>query len=112
MTFIFVLCSNDDECGMNEYCAAFVGECRTKLPDGSVCFLDQECLHHCGGGVCAACEEDGHCAGGGGGEQYCAYKYLPAIQNECAGFCDSFCLFSAQCGGSCTTCTWSFTCQK
>jgi len=103
-----VRCGSDDECGLNEYCAAFVGECRTKLPDGSVCLLDKECLNHCGGGVCSHCEEDGHC----GDAEYCAYKYLPAIQNECSGFCDSFCLFSAQCGGDCNICTWSFTCQK
>jgi len=34
-------CTNDDNCGLNEYCALFVGECRTKLPDGSVCLLDK-----------------------------------------------------------------------
>ena len=103
-----VRCANDEECGLNEYCALFVGECRTKLPDGSVCVLDKECLNHCSGGVCSECAGDTHC----GADKYCAYKFLPAIENECSGFCDSWCLYSAQCGGGCSTCTWSFTCQK
>jgi len=104
-----VSCSSDDNCGLNEYCALFVGECRTNLPDGSVCLLDKECLNHCGsGGVCSECTEDTHCDG----EKYCAYKYLPAIQNECSGYCNSFCFLSAQCQGECNTCTWGFTCQK
>ena len=137
---------SDDNCGLNEYCALFVGECRTSLPDGSICLLDkeadhiiinfndergapspplkqrylvfmtviwpaalQECLNHCGsGGVCSECTEDTHCDG----ESYCAYKYLPTIENECSGYCNSLCLFSAQCQGECNTCTWGFTCQK
>ena len=69
----------------------------------------QECLNHCGsGGVCSECTEDTHCDG----ESYCAYKYLPAIENECSGYCNSLCFFSAQCEGECGTCTWGFTCQK
>ena len=50
-------------------------------------------MNHCGsGGVCSECTEDTHCDG----EKYCAYKYLPAIQNECSGYCNSFCFLSAQ----------------
>jgi len=100
-------CSNDDDCGLNEYCALFVGECRTKLPTGSLCVLDRECLDHCGGGVCSVCTEDTHC----GDADYCTYKYLPGIEKECSGYCGGFCLLSSQCGGECGTCGWSFTCQ-
>ena len=50
-------CSNDNDCGRNEYCAPLVAECRTKLPDGSICIAERECLNHCGGGVCSNCLE-------------------------------------------------------
>ena len=76
---------------------------------GSLCLAREECLGHCGGGVCGDCVEDGHCDTTA---EYCAYKYLPAIQNECADYCGSFCLLSSQCGGSCPVCSWGFTCQK
>ena len=48
-------CSTDEQCGVNEYCAPLVSECRTKLPDGSFCLADGECLQHCAGGVCSLC---------------------------------------------------------
>ena len=48
-------CSTDEECGINEYCAPLVSECRTKLPDGSICLAERECLNHCSGGVCSKC---------------------------------------------------------
>jgi hypothetical protein len=101
-------CSSDDSCGLNEYCAPVLGECRTKLPSGSFCLQDRECLVSCGGGLCADCVADTACSE----DQYCAYKYLPAIQNECSSYRGSLCLFSAQCGGDSSVCTWGFTCQK
>jgi len=103
-----VSCSSDDNCGLNEYCAPLLGECRTKLPRGSFCLQDRECLNACGGGLCADCIADDDCAS----ENYCAYKYLPAIENECSSYCGSLCLISAQCGGDCSVCSWGFTCQK
>ena len=102
-----VACSSDDNCGLNEYCAPLLGECRTKLPVGSFCLADRECLNDCGGGLCAECIADSDCAA----EDYCAYKYLPAIENECSSFCGSLCFLSAQCGGECPVCSWAFTCQ-
>jgi len=101
-------CSSDANCGLNEYCALWVGECRTKLPAGSLCVVNRECLQHCGGGLCSVCTEDNHCSAA----KYCAYKYLPGIEKECAGFCGGLCLLSSQCGGECHTCGWSFTCQQ
>ncbi len=50
-------CSSDEQCGINEYCAPLVSECRTRLPDGSFCLANQECLKHCSGGVCSRCIE-------------------------------------------------------
>lgn len=101
-------CSSDGNCGLNEYCALWVGECRTKLPAGSLCVLNRECLQHCGGGLCSTCTEDTHCPD----KEYCAYKYLPGIEKECSGYCGGLCLLSSQCAGECSTCGWSFTCQK
>lgn len=40
-----IFARSDDNCGLNEYCALFVGECRTSLPDGSICLLDKVADH-------------------------------------------------------------------
>ncbi len=48
-------CASDENCGINEYCAPLVSECRTKLPDGSLCVSSSECLNHCSFGVCSTC---------------------------------------------------------
>ena len=101
-------CTTDDNCGLNEYCAPLLGECRTKLPSGSFCLSDRECLDSCSGGICSKCSADSDCEEA----RYCAYKYLPAIENECSSYCSSLCLVSAQCGGSCPVCGWTFTCQE
>ena len=105
-------CQSDSDCGINEHCAASInvikGQCRTQLPDGSLCTRNEECLHRiCSGGVCSSCTQDEHCPGG----QFCGNKYIPFVENVCTEYCGELCLFSAQCLGQCTTCGWGFVCE-
>uniref|UniRef100_A0A0K2TKZ8 Metalloendopeptidase n=1 Tax=Lepeophtheirus salmonis TaxID=72036 RepID=A0A0K2TKZ8_LEPSM len=105
-------CSQNEECGLNEYCSISIssplnGECRTILPDGSVCFRDEDCVNSCYAGVCTSCTQDSQCPS----TQYCSNKYTPLLAKSCSNYCGSLCLLSSQCGGECTTCSWAFTCQ-
>ena len=105
-------CQSDSDCGINEHCAASInvikGQCRTQLPDGSLCTRNEECLHRiCSGGICSSCTQDEHCPEG----QFCGNKYIPFVENVCTEYCGELCLFSAQCLGRCTTCGWGFVCE-
>ena len=56
-------CGADNECGFNEYCSGITalgllrGQCRTLLPDGSVCVRNEECLNLCSSGRCTSCTQ-------------------------------------------------------
>ena len=105
-------CQSDSDCGINEHCAASInvikGQCRTQLPDGSLCTRNEECLHRiCSGGICSSCTQDEHCPEG----KFCGNKYIPFVENVCTEYCGELCLFSAQCLGRCTTCGWGFVCE-
>ena len=56
-------CGADNECGFNEYCSGITafgllrGQCRTLLPDGSVCVRNEECLNICSSGRCTSCTQ-------------------------------------------------------
>lgn len=104
-------CYNDNECGVNEHCTSTLiiqGQCRTVLADGSFCTRNEECLHTCSGGTCTSCVNHGDCKS----NEFCANRFLPLVENICAGYCEELCLTSSQCGGDCPVCSWRFRCEK
>eukprot|EP00095_Tigriopus_kingsejongensis_P009611 maker-scaffold1884_size25683-snap-gene-0.4 protein:Tk09611 transcript:maker-scaffold1884_size25683-snap-gene-0.4-mRNA-1 annotation:"hypothetical protein BRAFLDRAFT_245310" len=64
-------CSSDSQCGFHEFCDSYLinGQCRTKLPDGSLCYRSGHCIHECYAGVCTSCKADSDC----NSNQYCVY---------------------------------------
>lgn len=105
----------EGECGVNEFCDSYVlgGQCRTRLPAGSLCLSSDQCLRgSCVLGRCSQCATDADCAADvGAGSDYCAYKWVPMVEKWCSKFCGEFCLTSLECGGECPNCElWSFRC--
>lgn len=103
-------CASDSDCGFNEFCDSYLlnGQCRTKLPNGSLCFRSAQCINLCYTGVCTSCQTDGDCQVG----QYCAYKYVPFWEKSCSKYCQTYCFTNSQCGGECDRCGWNFACYK
>ncbi|TRY60920.1 hypothetical protein TCAL_16325, partial [Tigriopus californicus] len=99
-------CSSDSDCGFNEFCDSYIvnGQCRTKLPDGSLCYQSDHCINRCYTGVCTSCQIDEDCQVG----QYCAYKYVPFWEKSCSEYCQTYCFTNSQCGGECNRCGWDF----
>ena len=45
-------------------------------------------------------------------EHYCKNKNVPLMPKYCTSYCGEYCFYHDQCKGTCSMCSWGFTCTN